>query len=89
VIRPDNETEYTFGKFNKFCEDTNIEHQLIAPYTPRYNRVVERKNRTIMEMTSSFLYDKGLLKKFWAETINIAIFLLNKLPTKALQKNSI
>lgn len=37
------ETEYTFGKFNKFCEDTDIEHQLIAPYTPRYNKVVERK----------------------------------------------
>jgi len=81
VIKPDNETEYTFEKFNKFCEDTDIEHQLITPNTPRYNRVVERKNRTIMEMTSSFLYDKGLLKKFWVETINTAIFLLNKLPT--------
>jgi tRNA A37 methylthiotransferase MiaB len=47
VIRLDNETEYTFEKFNKFCEDIDIEHQLIAPYTPRYNRVVERKNRII------------------------------------------
>ncbi|KAL9432809.1 hypothetical protein AB3S75_027762 [Citrus x aurantiifolia] len=35
VIRFDNGTEYTFEKFNKFCEDSGIEHQLTAPYTPQ------------------------------------------------------
>ncbi|KAL6310575.1 hypothetical protein AAG906_015313 [Vitis piasezkii] len=29
-----------------------IEHQLTTPYTPQQNGVVERKNRTLMEMTS-------------------------------------
>ncbi|RVW28032.1 Retrovirus-related Pol polyprotein from transposon RE2 [Vitis vinifera] len=28
-----------------------IEHQLTTPYTPQQNGVVERKNRTLMEMT--------------------------------------
>ncbi|KAL6349072.1 hypothetical protein AAG906_033728 [Vitis piasezkii] len=50
VIRSDNGTEYTSEKFNKFCEDAGIEHQMIAPYTPQQNGVVKRKNRTIMEM---------------------------------------
>ena len=64
VIKFDSGTEYTFEKFNKFCVDADIEHQLIAPYTPQQNGVVERKNQTIMEMTRCLLHDKGLSKKF-------------------------
>ena len=64
VIRSDNGTEYTSEKFNKFCEDAGIEHQMIAPYTPQQNGVVKRKNRTIMGMARCFHHDKGLPKKF-------------------------
>ena len=88
VIRSDNGTKDTFEKFNKFCEDAGIEHQLTAPYTPQQNGVVERKNRTLMEMARSLLCDKGLPKKFWAEAVNTVVFLLNRLPTKALQKKT-
>ncbi|RVW82656.1 Retrovirus-related Pol polyprotein from transposon RE1 [Vitis vinifera] len=88
VIRSDNGTEYTSEKFNKFCEDAGIDHQLTAPYTPQQNGVVERKNRTIMEMTRCLLHEKELPKSFWAEAANTAVFLLNRLPTKALQKQT-
>ncbi|XP_015167212.1 uncharacterized protein [Solanum tuberosum] len=88
VIRSDNGTEYTSEKFNKFCNEAGIEHQLTTPYTPQQNGVVERKNRTLMEMTRCLLHEKGLPKKFWAEAANTAIFLLNRLPTKALQKKT-
>ena len=88
VISSDNGTKYTSEKFNKFSEDAGIEHQLTAPYTPQQNGVVERKNRTIMEMARCLLHDKGLPKKFWAEAVNTAVFLLNRLPTKALQKKT-
>ena len=84
VIRSDNGTEYTSEKFNKFCEDAGIDHQLTAPYTPQQNGVVERKNRTIMEMTRCLLHEKELPKSFWAEAANTTVFLLNRLPTKAL-----
>ena len=88
VIRSDNGTEYTSEKFNKFCEDAGIDHQLTAPYTPQQNGVVERKNRTIMEMTRCLLHEKELPKSFWAEAANTTVFLLNRLPTKALQKQT-
>jgi len=44
-----------------------------------------KKNKKVIEMTRWLLHDKGLPKKFWAKAVNIIIFLLNRLPTKALQ----
>ena len=67
-----------------FCEEAGIEHQLIASYIPQQNRVSERKNRTIMEIVRCMLHEKGLPKEYWAETANTAVFLLNRLPTKAV-----
>ena len=34
TIRSDNGKEYTSATFNKFCKESGIHHQLIAPYTP-------------------------------------------------------
>jgi transposase InsO family protein len=34
VIRSDNKTKYSSGKFNKFYEVAGVEHLLIALYTP-------------------------------------------------------
>ena len=88
ILRSDNGTEYTSDKFSKFCEDAGIEHQLTTPYTPQQNGVVERKNRTILEMARCLLHDKDLPKKFWAEAASTSVFLLNRLPTKALSKST-
>ena len=85
MIRSDNETEYIADKFAKFCEVAGIEHQLTATYTPQQNGVSERKNRTIMEMARCLLFEKEMPKMFWAEDVNTAVFLQNKLPTKALK----
>ena len=41
-----------------------------------------------MEMTRCLLHEKNLPKQFWAEAANTAVFLLNRLPTKALQKQT-
>ncbi|RVW60910.1 Retrovirus-related Pol polyprotein from transposon TNT 1-94 [Vitis vinifera] len=68
--------------------NANNVHQLTAPYNPQQNGVVERKNRTILKMTRCLLHEKDLPKKFWAETANRAVYLLNILPTKALKKQT-
>ena len=84
ALRSDNGKEYTSEQFNMYCEEAGIEHQLTAPYTPEQNGVSERKNQTIMEMVRCMLHEKGLPKEYWAEAANTAVFLLNRLPTKAV-----
>ena len=41
-----------------------------------------------MEMTRCILHEKELPKKLWAEAANTAVFLLNRLPTRVLQKKT-
>nr|GEW61629.1 retrovirus-related Pol polyprotein from transposon TNT 1-94 [Tanacetum cinerariifolium] len=59
-------------EFNKFCEDNGIRIFLTAPYSPQQNRVVERKNRTILNMVRSMLKTKKMPKEFWAEAVDCA-----------------
>ena len=39
-----------------------------------------------MEMTRCLLPDKNLPKELWAEVANTIVFLLRRLPTRALEK---
>ena len=52
--------EFTSCEFNKLCEDEGIQRQLSMAYTPQQNRVVERKNKIVVEMEKAMLHDKGL-----------------------------
>ncbi|KAL4035165.1 hypothetical protein IC575_003845 [Cucumis melo] len=88
IVRSDNGKEYVSAEFNKFCEDSGIKHQLIAPYTPQQNGVSEKRNRYIMQMTRCMLHEKSLPKKFWAEAANTAVFLQNRLPTKPVKEKT-
>ena len=55
-------------------------------YTPQQNGVSERKNRTVVEMEKTMLHEKGMPYQFWAEAVHTAVYLLNRCPTKALNK---
>ncbi|KAA3476823.1 Retrovirus-related Pol polyprotein from transposon TNT 1-94 [Gossypium australe] len=86
-----------FWKFKKTVEnqsdnhiqilrsDKKLAHQLITPYTSQQNRVSERQNKYILDMTRCMLHEQNLPKKLWAETAHTAIFLQNRLPTKAVK----
>ncbi|CAL9006850.1 unnamed protein product [Prunus brigantina] len=85
-LRSDRGGEFLSGEFNKFCEESGIQRQLTMAYSPQQNGVAERKNRTVVEMAKSMLHEKGVPYEFWAEAINTAVYLLNRCPTKALNK---
>jgi hypothetical protein len=42
-----------------------------------------------MKMTRCILHEKELPKKLWAEAANTSVYLLNRMPTSALQKRTL
>lgn len=76
-LRSDNGTEYTSNKMMSFMQENGILHQKTAPYTPQQNGKAERMNRTLVEKAKCLLFDADLPKRFWAEAVNMAAFLVN------------
>jgi transposase InsO family protein len=54
-IRSDNGTEFKNTQVEDFLDEEGIKHKFSAPYTPQQNRVVERMNRTLIEMPRTML----------------------------------
>jgi transposase InsO family protein len=50
-IRSDNGTEFKNTQVEDYLDEKGIKHVFLAPYTSQQNGVVERKNRTLIEMT--------------------------------------
>jgi len=72
-MRSDRGVEFLSKEFNKFCEENGIRRFLTAPYSPQQNGVVERKNRTILNMVRNMLKSKNMPKEFWAEAVDCAV----------------
>ena len=62
-----------------------IHHQFSCPYTPEQNGRVERKIRHIVETGLAFLNTAFLPLKLWTYAFQIAVHLINCMPTPILQ----
>jgi transposase InsO family protein len=78
-IRSDNGTEFKNSQIEGFLEDEGIKHEFSSPYTPQRNGVVERKNRTLLDMARTMLDEYKTPDWFWAEAINTACYSINRL----------
>jgi hypothetical protein len=78
-IRSDNGTEFKNSQIEGFLKEEGIKHEFSSPYTPQQNNVVERKNRTLLDMAKTMLDEYKTLDQFWAEAINIACYSINRL----------
>jgi transposase InsO family protein len=54
-VRSDNGSEFRNTYVEEFLDEEGIKHEFLAPYTPQQNGVVERKNRTLIEMARTML----------------------------------
>lgn len=77
ALRTDNGTEYLSSNFENYMKKYGIQHQLTAPYNPESNGVAERFNRTIFEKARCLLQDAKLSNCYWAEAVNMAVYLIN------------
>jgi hypothetical protein len=62
-----------------------VQRQHTAPYTPQQNGVVERRNQSVVNMARALLKGRGVPSVFWGEAIATAVWILNRVPTKALE----
>jgi transposase InsO family protein len=87
-IRSDNGFEFKNLQVEVFLEEEGIKHEFSAPYTPQQNGVVERKNRTLIDMARTMLGEYKKLERFWSEAVNTACHAINWLYLHRLLKNT-
>ncbi|GJW65398.1 ribonuclease H-like domain-containing protein [Tanacetum coccineum] len=63
---------------NQLCEMKGIKREFSIARTPQQNGVAEIKNRTLIEATRTMLVDSKLPTTFWAEVVNTACYVQNK-----------
>nr|GEX73525.1 retrovirus-related Pol polyprotein from transposon TNT 1-94 [Tanacetum cinerariifolium] len=71
-IRTDNETEFVNQTLREYYEKVGISHETSVVHSPQKNKVVERRNRTLIEVARIMLiYAKASLF-LWAEAVATA-----------------
>nr|GEZ73177.1 hypothetical protein [Tanacetum cinerariifolium] len=78
IIRCDNGTEFKNADLNQFCGLKGIKREFSIPRTPQQNGITERKNRTLIEVARTLLADSLLPIPFWAEAVNTACYVQNR-----------
>ena len=79
-IRTDNGSEYVNRRFSGVCGKFGIVHQTTVPYSPQQNGLAERINRTLTERARGMLSHMQVDKVWWAEAINTAVYVTNRVP---------
>nr|GFA86956.1 hypothetical protein [Tanacetum cinerariifolium] len=78
VIKSDNETKFKNSDLNQLCGLKGIKREFSVPRTPQQNGIAERKNKTLIEAAKTMLTDSLLPIPFWAEAVNTACYVQNK-----------
>ncbi|XP_056695641.1 uncharacterized protein [Spinacia oleracea] len=81
-IRSNNGTEIVKESCRSMFASKGILHENRVPYVPQQNGIVERKHRSLLEISRALRFDAGLPKKFWGECILTATHFINKIPSK-------
>ncbi|KAI3684116.1 hypothetical protein L6452_33335 [Arctium lappa] len=84
TLRSDRGGEFLSKSFTMYCDETGLKHHFSAPYSPQQNGVVERRNRMVIEMARSMMKYMKVPEVLWGEAIRQAVYILNRVSTKAL-----
>jgi transposase InsO family protein len=87
-IRSDNGSEFKNLQVEEYLVEEGVKHEFSAPYTPQQNGVVERKNRTLIDMARTMLGEFKTPERFWSEAVNTACHAINWLYLYRLLKKT-
>ena len=74
-VRRDNGSEFKNTRVEELCDELDIGHQFSPKYTPQSNSIVEKKNRTLIDMARFMLKEYNVSHFFgprlstWLATI--------------------
>jgi hypothetical protein len=85
VFRSGRGGEFNSAASTEFCTEQGLRRHTTAGYSPQQNGVVERRNQTVVEMARCMMKSKGVPAELWAEAVKVAVHVLNRSPTRALQ----
>ncbi|GJR93470.1 retrovirus-related pol polyprotein from transposon TNT 1-94 [Tanacetum coccineum] len=84
-IRTDHGREFDNEvQFGKYCDLNGISHNFSAPRTPQSNGVVERKNRTLQEMSRTMLNEQSIPQKFWCNAVDTSTYIINRVSIRRI-----
>ena len=86
TLRSDIGGEYLSQNFDDHLRNCGIVSQLTSPGTPQWNGVSKRRNRTLLDMVRSMMSRTDLPIFLWGYALEIVAFLLNRIPSKAIEK---
>ncbi|GKA65291.1 putative ribonuclease H-like domain-containing protein [Tanacetum coccineum] len=78
IIRCDNGGEFRNKEMDELCTRKGIKREFSNARTPQQNGVAERRNRTLIEAARTMLADAKLPVTFWAEAVNTACYVQNR-----------
>ena len=82
ALRSDWGSEYMSNEFDSFLKEHEIISQLTIPRTSQKNGVVERGNRTPLDMVKSMMSFSTLHTSFWGYALETTGYFLNVVPSK-------
>lgn len=80
-ICTDNGAEYVNQTLCNFLKEHGITHSTSSPYIPQQNGLIERDIRTVQESARTMINSSKLPEVLWAEAVNTAVHILNRVPT--------
>jgi transposase InsO family protein len=87
-IRSENGFEFKNLQVEEYLEEEGIKHEFSAPYNPQQNGVVERKNRTLINMAITMVGEYKTPKRVLSEAMNTACHAINRLCLHRLLKKT-
>jgi hypothetical protein len=80
-LRFDGGGKYFSNESSEYLKEHGIQRKYSCSYSPQHNGIVERKNMHITKIANAMLNEKNLPNYFWAETVAIAVYIMNRTPT--------
>ncbi|GJU63207.1 retrovirus-related pol polyprotein from transposon TNT 1-94 [Tanacetum coccineum] len=77
-VQTDNGSKFFNQTLREFYENVGISHETFVARTPQQNDIVERRNRTLIEVVRTMLIFSKALLFLWAEAINTTCYTQNR-----------